>query len=175
MSKVYLNIGSGQRPFKPPFLNYDVQPEYVQPTLAAGCNWLEDPFTLEHASVDIVVLHHVLEHFGCGEADDLITFYHRLLKPGGSMIISIPNVRSLARMWLMGGSVMDTQLFMTNIYGAYMGDEADRHKWGYDWNSLMDYTKKWHWENRRPFDWRVIEGADIARDDRWISVMECVK
>ena len=53
---------------------------------------------------------------------------------------------------------------MTQLYGAYMGDDADRHKWGYDKLALVEYLKKFGWSMVYPFDWREIEESDFARD-----------
>lgn len=166
-----LNVGSGQRPFTSTpevrWVNIDSQ-ERWKPDIVC------DASTLPQAdeSVDYVVLHHVLEHFGCGEGKGLIDEAHRVLKVGGSMLVFVPNLYLLARLWMDG--VLDTQVYMTNIYGAYMGDEADRHKWGFDNRSLRAFLSLNEWAVG-DFDWRTIPGADIARDDRWILGMECIK
>jgi hypothetical protein len=123
-------------------------------------------------SCDYFVLHHVLEHFGCGEGHALIDEACRVLKPGGSLLVFVPDLRMLADRWLSGQ--MDTQLYMTNVYGAYMGNEADRHKWGYDRGSLAQFLSVRPWTMMDFFDWREIPGADISRD-WWICGMECVK
>jgi predicted SAM-dependent methyltransferase len=171
---VAINLGSGQRPFKPPFLNSDIQEKWKAPTEAAGCLWVDEKVVREgkDRQCDIIVLHHVLEHFGCGDADGLIENCWRLLKPGGSLLVFVPDMRALARRWLT--HQMDTQLYITNVYGAYMGDEHDRHRWGYDYDSLYGYLTKWYWRKVVPFDWRTIEGAGIAKD-WWILGLECIR
>jgi predicted SAM-dependent methyltransferase len=170
---IHLNIGSGQRPFKPPFYNTDIQNRWKEPTEKAGCWWIDSSCAYSgwSAPVEMIVLHHVLEHFGCGEADALVGECHQMLEPGGSLIVCVPNIRELSRAWVTGR--MDTQLYMTNLYGAYMGEEEDRHKWGYDPQSLEEYLKRWDWAVKK-FDFRPIEGADIAKD-WYILGMECVK
>ena len=123
-------------------------------------------------SVDYFVLHHVLEHFGCGEAQDLIDEAWRVLKPGGSLLVFVPDMRMLADRWLRGQ--MDTQLYMTNVYGAYLENEESRHKWGYDRGYLSAFLDRTSWDVITLFDWRPIPGADIARD-WYIAGMECVR
>ena len=170
--KKYLNLGSGQRPFKPPWLNYDSQEDKWKPyTEEHGCLWCDAGALQYLESVDIICFHHVLEHFGCNEADSVMEQCYKLLKPGGSLLIFVPNLRMLAQRWI--AHQLDTQVYMTNIYGAYMGDEDDRHKWGYDVESLTQYLRKFDFSVKN-FDWRKIEGADIAQD-WWIAGLEAVK
>lgn len=170
--KVGLNCGSGQRPFtcndEVVWINIDSQ-ERWNPDIK--CNAEHLPY--EDNAVDFVVLHHVLEHFGCGEASGLVREAHRVLKPGGSLLVFVPDLRALAQKWLIGG--LSTQIYVTNLYGAYMGSEDDRHKWGFDFPSLFDFLhSNGPWEGHTAFDWRQIPGADIARDF-WIIGQECVK
>lgn len=162
-----LNCGSGQRPFAKPWVNIDAQ-ERWQPDLVADCSRL--PY--EDGSCDMIVLHHVLEHFGCGEGEGLIAEAHRLLQPGGSLLVFVPDMRALAQAWLMGK--MDTQIYMTSVYGAFMGDDHDRHRWGFTRESLHEELAGQSWMEIKPFDWRTIPGADIAKD-WWVLAMEAVR
>ena len=165
-----LNLGSGQRPFAHPWVNVDAQ-ERWSPDVAADIRSMP-MFT--DGSADIIVLHHVLEHFGCGEGLPCLRECHRILHPGGLLIVCVPNVRALVSRWIRDEEFSD-QLFFTNLYGAYMGDEADRHKWGFTPESLY-----FEMQNAGPgfrlqrFDWRPIPGADIA-NDWWILAMEATK
>lgn len=168
-----VNVGSGQRKFRSTpeiqWINVDsVSRPGCEPDLV--CDGAHLPH--ESGSVDYVVLHHVLEHFGCGEGAGLIAEAHRILKPTGSLLVFVPNLRPLAERWLQGQ--IDTQLFVTNLYGAYMGDEADRHKWGFDNVSLYDFLHRFAWERISTFSGRPIPGADIAQD-WWIIGAECVR
>lgn len=173
MRKIGLNVGSGQRPFKSTdeieWVNVDkvVRPDMPKP------DWIEDGAHLPCAdnSVDYFVLHHVLEHFGCGEAADLIKEAYRVLKPGGMLQVFVPNMRALAKRWLDGG--ISTQIYMTNVYGAYMGSSADRHHWGFDELSLADFLKDWQWQAAN-FKCSTLSGSNCAHDF-WILEVECVK
>lgn len=168
-----LNVGSGQRRFKS---DAGIEWVNVDSVSRPGCepDLVCDGAHLPHKSgtVDFVVLHHVLEHFGCNEGNSLIAEAHRVLKVGGSLLVFVPNLRALAERWLQGQ--LDTQLFMTNAYGAYMGDEADRHKWGFDNLSLYGVLHNYAWERICYYNGRAIPGADIAQD-WWIAGMECIR
>lgn len=166
-----INLGSGQRRFEKPWINIDkvYGREGHEPDLVAdGSN-----LPLPDQSAEVVVLHHVLEHFGCGEADSLIKEAYRVLRRGGSCLVFVPDLRALASRWLTRR--LDTQVYLTNLYGAYMGREEDRHAWGYDEDYLEHYLiETADWTGIQDFDWREIEGADIARD-WWILGVEAVK
>ena len=171
---VRLNVGSGQRRFDTAhgWVNVDCvsRPPDQVPDLI--CDVGKEPLPYEDGTVDMVVLHHVLEHFGCGEADALMRECYRVLKDSGSLIVCVPDMRVLALRFL--SNRLSTQVYMTNVYGAYQGEEGDRHKWGYDIASLSEYLRKFQWSYVRQFNDRPIPGADIAQD-YWIISLECIK
>lgn len=164
-----LNVGSGQRRFQKPWVNVDVNPKWRPDVLASG----ESMPMFADGSADVIVLHHVLEHFGCGEAAPMIQECHRILSPGGSLLVFVPDMSAIAHAWIQGR--INTWLYVINTYGAYMDSEADRHKWGYDRVSLrMFLAESAKWSEMLAYDWRAIPGADIARD-WWILGLEAVK
>ena len=147
----------------------DCNPKWEPDLLADGA----DLSLIASESAEYVVLHHTLEHFGCGEADAMLKECYRILAPGGRLIVCVPDLRALAKAWLKGD--IDDYIYCVNIYGAYMDDEADRHKWGYSSLSLGSMLLMvGKWKTVRLFDYRPIEGASIAKDF-WILAMECVK
>jgi len=176
-----INCGSGQRSFDNTrgWINIDCvsRPPDQVPDVVLDATKLDTVF--EENSQNMVVLHHVLEHFGCGEADEVLKQCYKVLSPGGSLLVFVPDLRKLAGRWL-SGELEDFQ-FLVNVYGAYQGLEGDRHKWGYDINLLKDYIVKTLFDGDftqqikiKEFDWREISGADIARD-WWILGMEVLK
>lgn len=167
MTGMYLNLGSGQRPFKPPFVNIDAQARW-NPDVVADCSSLPYP----DGSCEMIVLHHVLEHFGCGEGSGLIREAWRLLRPGGSLLVFVPDMRALAQRWLLGQ--LDTETYMINLYGAFMGDDHDRHRWGFTETTLELELHGCEWSQVKRFDWRRVAGADIAKD-WWVLGLEAVR
>lgn len=164
-----INLGSGQRPFLKPWLNVDCQERWNPDVIADGASM---PM-FEDGSAEMIVLHHVLEHFNLGNADAMILECNRILKQGGSLIITVPDMRALAQRWLT--RQIDDYTFMVNTYGAYMGASADCHKWGFCAESLKDYLLRFgKWSKVIRFDWREISGASICKD-WWILGMEAIK
>jgi len=163
-----LNLGSGQRKFGEGWINVDVQNTHDPDVV---CDISSMPMFGDGAA-EIIVLHHVLEHFGCGEADGVLKEAWRILAKGGSLLIFVPELRRIAQRWLV--HEIDDFTFMVNVYGAYQGDEADRHKWGYDTTSLKAYVGKVLNAKPKLFSGRTIEGADIAQD-WWICGIEMIK
>ncbi len=161
---LYLNLGSGQRPFAKPFINIDIQHKW-KPDIVADCSKLD---MFEDGSAQCIVLHHVLEHFGCGESLPLLVECRRLLSKTGSVIITVPDMSALAHGFVEGR--ITSQIYLTSVYGAYMSDEADRHKWGFTYYSLSDILTRAGFFSR-PLLYRSIPGGDIAMD-WWILAVE---
>lgn len=168
-----LNVGSGQRPFDQSkgWVNIDkvIRENMPHPDLEADGAHL--PIADEYA--DYYVLNHVYEHEGLGEADGLIREARRVLKKGGSLIVTVPDIRELAKGFLQGK--LDTTTYAITLYGAFMGSDADRHRFGYDAETLRKaLSSACEWSVVKPFDWRTIIGSSIPCD-WWIAGVECVK
>jgi SAM-dependent methyltransferase len=65
--------------------NLDKEPRYVECDLAVQ----SIPFPDEY--FDGIALVHVIEHFTCHEAVDVLIKCRKVLKPGGLLIVSVPN------------------------------------------------------------------------------------
>ncbi len=174
-----LNLGCGTRIFKSnaaiEWINLDA---VKGPGVDVAMDWRDMrgmweliPETPDHR-FDIIVAFHTFEHQGCGEQP--IKQCWDVLKPGGSLIVCVPDVRKLAGMWLRGE--LSTQIYLTNIYGPYDGTEESRHRWGFDEETLhtqLDTAAEW--THVMPFNYRTIPGTEIPRDDRWMLCLEAVK
>lgn len=172
-----LNIGSGQRRFDNAhgWINIDCtsRPPDQVPDLV--CDVGREPLPYADNTIDCVVLHQVYEHFGLGEGHSVIREANRVLRAGGSMILTVPCVRALAQRRALGQ--IDDYIFAVNMMGAYQGEDGDRHKWCFwDLAALANDVKNagCTWAKVKAFDWRQIDGADIAKD--WYIIgLECVK
>lgn len=171
MNELRLNLGSGQRKFGEdgsPWVNIDCQ-ERWNPDLL--CDISKLPY--EDGTVEMAVAHHTLEHFGLTEGQDALKEWRRVLQPGGTLLVFVPDLAALAKRWLAGG--INDYIYAVNLYGAYMGDEADRHRWGFCYRSLHAALIEAGFRKVKLFDWRKIEGADIAGPDFWILGVEATE
>lgn len=162
-----INLASGQRPFKPPWLNVDIRDQgYLVDVLTDA----KDLNMFPNESVEIIVAHHLFEHIPIHEHGDYIREWRRVLKTGGMLSVFVPNMREMAKAWL-GGRV-STFIYNVNSFGAFQGHVTDLHRWSYDKQELDDRICGWDGKDRE-FNWEcrdynpnniIYEGADIAQD-----------
>lgn len=169
MSGLLLNLGSGQKPYPKPWINIDKQVRWAPDVIADGsCMPM-----FEDSSAEVIVIEHTLEHYGCGEGKAMLQECYRILMPGGSLIVTVPDIRQLVKGWVTGR--LTTQVFLTSIYGAFMGDQADRHAWGFVPETLEELlydVAKWGAVN--PYEGRPIAGS-LTSSDWWILSRRAIK
>ena len=174
-----LNIGSGQRRFETvpnviEWINIDCVSRPPDQVPDIVCDVGRECLPIENPIIDYVVLHQVYEHFGLSEGHGLIAESLRVMKPGGSLILTVPHLKRLAEGWISGR--IDDYIYAVNLYGAYQGEPGDRHAWGFTTESLIADLRKAAPTASKivPFDWREIPAANIARD-WYIAGVEVVK
>ncbi len=165
-----INVGSGQRPYastsEVQWTNMDINPKWNPDVVG---DWSSLPM-FDAESMDIVVAEQTVEHVGCGDAVPLFREAYRILKPGGVLVITMPDLRALAQRWLTGQ--LDDFLYSVNLYGAWMGHDADRHKWNtsYEgWVKFLFDAAPWR---------RVVRGGSAnvpLAADWWILRIEATK
>lgn len=170
MSLRQINCGSGQRKFaSPPFTNIDINPDW-SPDLVCDVSSL--PY--EDDSCSLIVSHHQLEHVEVSKADAMLREWNRVLAPGGSLLIFVPDLLTLTSAYL--NARINNYIFCVNLHGAYMGNDADIHRWSYDEASLRAKLRSAaYWREVKRFNYREIPGADIAGHDFWILALEAIK
>lgn len=71
-------------------LDYDATPGRLAPNLEIRQFHFKDRFEFPDGSFDVVSILAVLEHIPLGQVDRLIAEFHRILKPGGRVLITTP-------------------------------------------------------------------------------------
>lgn len=184
---IKINLASGQRPFQKPWVNVDIREQYDSNGEKYPIDIVTDIKNLsmfEDASVDVLVGHHVWEHIPLHEQEQYLHEWWRVLKPGGKLLLCVPDMREIARKWV--NSEIDSFTFAVNASGAWQGYVEDLHRWQYDERELIDRVSSWTgsekkfpWLARRVFsqydlDWGLYNGSDIAFA-WWILIVEFSK
>jgi hypothetical protein len=72
---------------------------------------------------DIVKAHHVLEHFGFGQTQEIVNEWARVVKPGGVMRLTVPDIEAFAERILNGPDGKSGHLDI-GILGGFYGDQG---------------------------------------------------
>jgi SAM-dependent methyltransferase len=95
-SKVLLNLGCGNS-YHSDWVNLDLlpqSPEVTQADISKGIPYL-------NASVDVVYHSHLLEHLTRPDSKQLIADCFRVLKPGGTLRVAVPDLEQIAKQYLL--------------------------------------------------------------------------
>lgn len=126
-----LNIGCGQAHVKG-YVNCDVQAGKRTPDLI--CDARSIP--LDDGVASEVMALHLIEHFYRWEAPAALGEWRRLLKPGGLLVLELPNLEAACRNLLAG--TPDSQS-MWPLYGdPSQCDPYMCHRWGYTPKTLAE-------------------------------------
>ena len=75
-------------------LDYDAEPQRIPPNLEIRNEHFKDRLPFDDASFERVTMLAVLEHIEPSEIDILMREIHRVLKPGGKLLLTTPTPRS---------------------------------------------------------------------------------
>jgi predicted SAM-dependent methyltransferase len=95
------------------FTNVDIRPE-VNPDVVADIKNLS---MFEAGSVNLIYLCHGLEHFKYSEIDGILQSFRRLLRPGGQLFLSVPNMEAMSFAYTVG------DISLALIRGAISGGQ----------------------------------------------------
>lgn len=161
-----LNIGCGGRRI-PGYTGVDAVERPAAEIIARA-----DKIPLEDGSVDEIMAIHLWEHFYRWECDNVIAEWKRLLKPGATLVLELPNLvkccENLIHGRMVGGKHAD-QLSYWGLYGDPRdGDQFMAHRWGWTPASLTSFLKEhgfikiveqptqWHPAGRDHRDMRIV-------------------
>ncbi|MEN9214771.1 MAG: methyltransferase domain-containing protein [Gloeomargarita sp. DG02_4_bins_56] len=93
-------------------------------------------------SVDVIYTSHVLEHFHHTLNNELLRVlmeWRRVLKPGGKLMISVPDLRILCWLYCNPNLMPEERMHLMRIIFGGQTDEYDVHKAGLDFDILGMY------------------------------------
>ncbi|WP_176962258.1 FkbM family methyltransferase [Mariprofundus sp. NF] len=123
---------------------------------------------------DALYSSHVLEHFSYqGELTQVLTEWHRVLKPEGTIYASVPNLEVLCELFLDKENLSPEDRFMVMrmMFGGQI-DAYDFHKVGYNSETLASYLLQAGFKNVRMInDFGIFDDTSKMKfADRHISL-----
>jgi len=102
--------------------------------------------------VNAIYATELLEHFTEKESHGAIKEWHRVLKPKGHLIISVPDMGEILKVASDWGNSFPGiwKSLMNVIYGMQL-NEGDIHKWGYSAQSLVEFISNNGFEVKRVY------------------------
>lgn len=120
IEKRYLHIGCGSNILPKPFENLDIRE-------LEGVDHISEVFPLKFDDnvFDLVYSSHVLEHFEKSKTQEIINEWVRVLKPGGTLRLSVPSFENLSLIYQKTGK-------LENIIGPLMGGQTYKQNFHYN-------------------------------------------
>lgn len=150
-----LHLGCFKKHF-PGFINVDIRPD-VEPDLVDDVFKLEK---VENDSVDLVYSSHVLEHSNRKQSMEALTRWHQVLKPGGVLRISVPDLEAVFAAYFYH---QDLRLLQNFLYGSQKHD-YDFHYTGWDFKTLKEDLESVGFKDVHRYDWKTTPPHDYIDD-----------
>jgi len=147
----YLHIGCGTNILPKPFENLDIRK-------LPGVDHISEvnPLPFKDDTFDLVYSAHVLEHFNRDETQDIVNEWVRVLKPGGTLRLSVPSLENLIEIY-------DKSNDISSVLGPFMGGqtyEQNFHYMLFDKQNLTDFMTIAGLTAIHPWDYRRTEHND---------------
>jgi len=150
-----LNIGCGNRHL-PGFIHVDVENlPHVDYIADAQHLWFAKSET-----IDLVYASHILEHFGRNEFKGPLREWYRVLKPGGTLRLAVPDFSACASIYYERG----LENGLTGLIGLIMGGQRnswDFHKMIFDEPFLTQVLKEVGFTKVQRWEWRDVSHRDV--------------
>jgi len=147
-----LHLGCGKR-YIPGYIHIDLV-SYPHIDYLTG---IDDLGMFEDNSIDVIYNCHVLEHFHRQKVQRVLTEWHRVLKPGGIIRISVPDFEACCELYnekkdlsLVIGPLMGRQNYLYNIHYNI-----------FDFTTLSKALVEAGFSHVTRYDWRTTEHADV--------------
>ena len=155
-----LHLGCGKR-FLPGFYHIDIEP-FPHVNLVTSIDKLS---SIQSGVVELIYSSHAFEYFSRGESRGVLVEWFRVLRPGGKLMLVVPNFRTLVEIYLQ---TSDLGLILGPLFGEWENESAGRifHKMTWDRTWLCSYLKEAGFENPSEFDpVEFLNGIDPNYDD----------
>lgn len=143
-----LHIGCGKK-FLEGWSHADVAP-FDHIDFNVNAKDLEEEIDCE--TVDEIYACHILEHFGRHEFQEVLRSWQRLLKPGGTLRIAVPDLEKCVEHY---NEHRDLVVLRGLFYGGQR-DGWDYHTIGFDLTTLKDELEKAGFVSVERYDWRTF-------------------
>lgn len=167
------NLGcGGQRVPGDAWTNVDTLLAQLQPgtpereNLLAESNYVEHdfragPMPFENESFDGLLLQHVIEHLPCHDAAKLVRDCHRILKPGGVLVASVPDVD-----YFMRNHVVDNRRNAVELFGEPISE---------DWHSSFFTYALFHQEHVQILNYNGLRALLVAGGFRYDCIFHYMR
>lgn len=155
MSTLKIHLGCGKR-FIPGFVHCDrVAFPHVDHVLD-----IRKLDVFSDDSADLIYACQVLEYFDREEAGAVLTEWRRVLKPGGTLRLSVPNFAFITRMYHAG---LQLEWFLGTLFGKIDNGAGGYiyHKTTYDEASLRRVLTESGFERPQLWRWQEVEHRDV--------------
>ena len=148
---IKLHLGCGWRDFGKDWLHIDGG-DY--PHLDPLHQDLTNLHSIKDNSVDLIYASHVLEYFDRTEVIAVLKEWHRVLKPGATLRLAVPDFEICSKLYNEGKYDLDT--FASMFYGKWKITEelTVYHKTIYDFKSFKKILENNGFSNIKLWDWR---------------------
>ncbi len=111
-------------------------------------------------SIDLIYSSHTLEYFDREEVLDVLTEWRRVLKKDGILRLSVPDFRTIARLYTEGKYSLEK--FLGPLYGKWKMKENTiiYHRTTYDYDSLKNVLLEVGFQEPLYWDWRKTEHSN---------------
>ena len=151
-----LHVGCGRR-LLPGFVHIDLA-DY------SHIDWQKDVRDLSFLgdeSAELLYASHVIEYFDRTQAQEVLQNWRRVLRPGGTLRLAVPDFAAMARLYMEN---KDLDAYLGPLYGRMeVGNtgEVIYHKTVYDFASLERVLNENGFGDVRRYDWRKTIHKDV--------------
>jgi len=119
-------------------------------------NNVDDLSMFQDSTVDLIYSSHVFEYFDRTKAAEVLREWNRVLRPGGTLRIAVPDFDKLIKVYQITGELSRVlgPMFGQMEVPTKNGPEYLYHKTIYNFDSLQTMLKDAGFEDVRRYDWR---------------------